>query len=1132
MRFLVACKTLLLMFIFLTTLLAHLVASSAPTANSSPLVAVPHPLNVRATNYQLDPSKISWPPDCATQDSKTCLGSAAVKSCTIEECSKRVALTCWTHVYFIDLSCLCKSMSSTTCPSCNNGINHELYLAWLSVYCSMAPGWGGLRKDWSTGLPGYETLEAGSINTVKTVDPSRFQTNNPFTSQFITDKHTFNDDHRLPSCTFSCNWLNLRWKAAWTDGNVAATLGGANVFQPSYTIGGAPQSGKLYIDLSVFCTGWEWGYLQSNCTGLCKQGLDPTSLLLWLNKTCGKVKDFTGLPTGWEDSVATVNSTFADPFRGPSCLQNVNDANCQIGATVSSCTKTLCGSTNQNGDCSAVSKVNMECFCSQVKYSGCIAGSGPCSSSLTKTGLLLWLNATCSNVKGFVGLSDNWRDSLSVDNSTYSNVFQQPSCVGGSDFPGCGIGSTESSCIRTLCSSVDANGECSTVSKVDKSCFCSQASYSNCTTVNGPCSSDLSKTGLLLWINSTCSSVSGFPGMPSNWVNSLSVINSTYTKGDALHWPDCLSIGNHSDCQLDSVRSNCTKTLCSHIDGRGDCSSESLVDMSCFCSKVKYGTSCKTNCGLSWERTSYLDWLNSTCSVHVALGISLPVNWTSLLSVQRFEMLPWSWELASDLHSGSSSAQCPSASGKLLVFAAVNIAMFLLLPVIGRRTVIKKLSCGVFGQKEIQRWYYTGPIGAGLHLASNAINAAIIKGTPGFDKTSIKDLTLFWCTRPRLSWLIAALLPIQAKDTMYLSAATSILFSEAILQLFAGYYMGVGADFARRQNFFHKGYLVGSWYAKQAMIMYAGSILWLTAVPIAIVACIWTVFGLSGRIGWLNKDWTEVKRTANKYSGIGAEEQGKLLELKSRIKLEGEEAWQREMARLQNDLFTEIDATRAGWDVLNTAWGTLYKELHDEQKERRAVKRELKRARDRLKDSQEGTREWQELYQAREDAEAAESASDRAWNITTPTRKRHKANEYCTGLGTQIASNKQRKNEVEVRLAACEIPIQQQLLRTIVESWGELVKRNSTLQENWAAYEDQWRLIAEKREDDEVKRPKVKHFPYVVVFGMLLCWIAQWLWWAGFVGVAGDKYCPPKLPLLAFIWTLFSSIGAIQGTSI
>jgi hypothetical protein len=120
------------------------------------------------------------------------------------------------------------------------------------------------------------------------------------------------------------------------------------------------------------------------------------------------------------------------------------------------------------------------------------------------------------------------------------------------------------------------------------------------------------------------------------------------------------------------------------------------------------------------------------------------------------------------------------------------------------------LTLGRFGRQESQRWYYTGPVGVALHLASNAINASIIKGTPGFGGTSITKLTFFWCTRPRISWLIVALAPYQAEKSMYLSAIASILFSEVILQVFAGYYMIVGANYARKQKFFLAGHLVGS----------------------------------------------------------------------------------------------------------------------------------------------------------------------------------------------------------------------------------------------------------------------------------------------------------------------------------
>lgn len=139
---------------------------------------------------------------------------------------------------------------------------------------------------------------------------------------------------------------------------------------------------------------------------------------------------------------------------------------------------------------------------------------------------------------------------------------------------------------------------------------------------------------------------------------------------------------------------------------------------------------------------SYLNWLNDPCSLHVAPGTTLPLNWTSLLSVQRSKLLPWSWELTSELQPTNTSPQCPTNSSKLLVFAVVNIVMLLLMLIISRRTVMKWLSCGLFVQ-ESRRWYYSGLIGVGLHLASNAINAAAIRRTPGFEQTSIKDLTFF-----------------------------------------------------------------------------------------------------------------------------------------------------------------------------------------------------------------------------------------------------------------------------------------------------------------------------------------------------------------------------------------------------
>lgn len=159
-------------------------APQVSTTKPQPLTATRHALKARVTfpSYQLDPSTILWPPNCAAEDPNSCLGSTAVKSCTVEYCSKKVALTCWTHVHAINLECLCKSMSSSTCSACVSSINNQLYLAWLARYCPLDSGWSGLPADWNTNLPGFDILDISQQVSSSSGVSIYFETGNPFTS--------------------------------------------------------------------------------------------------------------------------------------------------------------------------------------------------------------------------------------------------------------------------------------------------------------------------------------------------------------------------------------------------------------------------------------------------------------------------------------------------------------------------------------------------------------------------------------------------------------------------------------------------------------------------------------------------------------------------------------------------------------------------------------------------------------------------------------------------------------------------------------------------------------------------------------------------------------------------------------
>ncbi|KAI1181534.1 hypothetical protein F5B17DRAFT_274204 [Nemania serpens] len=51
------------------------------------------------------------------------------------------------------------------------------------------------------------------------------------------------------------------------------------------------------------------------------------------------------------------------------------------------------------------------------------------------------------------------------------------------------------------------------------------------------------------------------------------------------------------------------------------------------------------------------------------------------------------------------------------------------------------------------------------------------------------------------------------------------------------------------------------------------------------------------------------------------------------------------------------------------------------------------------------------------------------------------------------------------------------------------------------------------------------------VLSLLLLWIAQWLFWGGFIGLSLEEYCPPNLELLTAVWSAFSMAGATVGAT-
>ena len=80
-------------------------------------------------------------------------------------------------------------------------------------------------------------------------------------------------------------------------------------------------------------------------------------------------------------------------------------------------------------------------------------------------------------------------------------------------------------------------------------------------------------------------------------------------------------------------------------------------------------------------------------------------------------------------------------------------------------------------------------------------------------------------------------------------------------------------------------------------------------------------------------------------------------------------------------------------------------------------------------------------------------------------------------------------------------------LATLVYAYQQLIDAQQQLADSRRELAKQWEVVADdRREEAEAlsKRNAFHRIPIVVLSGMLVTWIAQWLWWVGYIRVAAD----------------------------
>ncbi|KAK5073002.1 hypothetical protein LTR64_000591 [Lithohypha guttulata] len=99
-----------------------------------------------------------------------------------------------------------------------------------------------------------------------------------------------------------------------------------------------------------------------------------------------------------------------------------------------------------------------------------------------------------------------------------------------------------------------------------------------------------------------------------------------------------------------------------------------------------------------------------------------------------------------------------------------------------------------------------------------------------------------------------------------------------------------------------------------------------------------------------------------------------------------------------------------------------------------------------------------------------------------------------------------------------------------VSSWPESLQKPEDPPDDPPPYVSEKERVAQYIEDMGLK-PRLLNELKTLVIALLIPWIAQWVFWIGFVRMAQDLYCPPKIWSLTAVWSFCSVVTVWCGAS-
>jgi hypothetical protein len=490
-------------------------------------------------------------------------------------------------------------------------------------------------------------------------------------------------------------------------------------------------------------------------------------------------------------------------------------------------------------------------------------------------------------------------------------------------------------------------------------------------------------------------------------------------------------------------------------------------------------------------------------------------------------------------------------------------------------------------------WIIVGPLTVVLHIVSNTVGALLIRSTPGYQDIDVGQLILLWCTRPRMAWMVIALIPWQAKNAIYFSVAASSILSEAILQILGSVYMGIATAYAGRQKFYRVGRLRHVPHGTDALVMYAGSLLWLVMIIFALVACGWTLLNVNRHVAGLAQRARGLPRQANKQHRTANHRIGKWVKRQAEFQKRQENSTRstQECDADREALVAQYLPLRQAWQDLASRWANLHEYLTEDVKAIKAARKDLRKRGQMLRrakrrgtsavieqryfvdaqslvenlvglwrskpaNSLEEVQGQNRLFQESQNA-ANESKRDMLVRLNEEEKGHEEDWRRLEEINKQIWDLDRRINlktaqlQAPSRLTSYTVDgppeaditslraererlvaergsigpgeagsgLLRRLARykqylpqlaeihgewgAIVQGWDEIVKSVMTLENRWGSLSTQ----RQREEEEEKQDPgtKLRVIAAKALVGMIGCWAAQWVWWVGYIRLAGDS---------------------------